>query len=279
MDEQLYLMAVGLSLDEKVEKAIETLRFYERIALGFDPINGYRNGDSYGKDSCVDRALLQMAGCKFIGVHNFTTMDSGELLRWGRKNHPETKELRPKEHMLRRLPKYARGMPTRGLAWCCETYKHASFMNDDGVYVLGIRYAEGASRRGRWRVMTPIKGSRRVCICPILYWTDEDLWRFIERFNVPYSPLYDEDGIDRMGCVGCPKSSKRKQEFRRWPRYEAAWKKACKEWFENWHERPLETGEPRWTKRAGFTKWENLWDWWMEENQPEAEDDCQMGLF
>ena len=35
----------------------------------------------------------------------------------------------------------------------------------------------------------------------------------------------------------------------------------------------------RWYDLCGFTKWEDLWNWWMEENQPEAEDDCQMGLF
>jgi 3'-phosphoadenosine 5'-phosphosulfate sulfotransferase (PAPS reductase)/FAD synthetase len=47
---------------------------------------------------------------------------------------------------------------------------------------------------------------------PLAIWTDEDIWAYIKRFSVPYSPLYDityitEDGhrqcIKRNGCLGC----------------------------------------------------------------------------
>ncbi|KJS23132.1 MAG: hypothetical protein VR72_02900 [Clostridiaceae bacterium BRH_c20a] len=47
---------------------------------------------------------------------------------------------------------------------------------------------------------------------PISIWTDDDIWAYIKRFNVPYSTLYDmgfTDGdgkyhkIKRNGCVGC----------------------------------------------------------------------------
>jgi len=47
---------------------------------------------------------------------------------------------------------------------------------------------------------------------PLGIWTDDDIWEYIRRYDVPYSPLYDityldEDGneqkIARNGCVGC----------------------------------------------------------------------------
>lgn len=47
---------------------------------------------------------------------------------------------------------------------------------------------------------------------PISIWTDDDIWEYIRRFNVPYSSLYDmgykDDNrvfhkIKRNGCMGC----------------------------------------------------------------------------
>ncbi|MDA8212188.1 MAG: phosphoadenosine phosphosulfate reductase family protein [Clostridia bacterium] len=47
---------------------------------------------------------------------------------------------------------------------------------------------------------------------PLSIWTDDDIWAYIKRFNVPYSTLYDmgfkdKDGayhkIKRNGCMGC----------------------------------------------------------------------------
>ena len=47
---------------------------------------------------------------------------------------------------------------------------------------------------------------------PLGIWTDEDIWEYIHRFNVQYSPLYDitytdesgaECNIKRNGCIGC----------------------------------------------------------------------------
>jgi 3'-phosphoadenosine 5'-phosphosulfate sulfotransferase (PAPS reductase)/FAD synthetase len=47
---------------------------------------------------------------------------------------------------------------------------------------------------------------------PLAIWTDEDIWAYIERFQVPYAALYDMKymGVDghyhkvkRNGCLGC----------------------------------------------------------------------------
>lgn len=47
---------------------------------------------------------------------------------------------------------------------------------------------------------------------PLAIWTDEDIWAYIHRFQVPYSSLYDmtfyaqngcQEHIKRNGCLGC----------------------------------------------------------------------------
>ena len=47
---------------------------------------------------------------------------------------------------------------------------------------------------------------------PISIWTDDDIWAYIHRFNVPYATLYDMGWTDkngayhkikRNGCMGC----------------------------------------------------------------------------
>lgn len=49
-------------------------------------------------------------------------------------------------------------------------------------------------------------------VSPMATWTDEDVWEYIRRYDVPYSPLYDvgywdsrgvEHRIQRNGCMGC----------------------------------------------------------------------------
>lgn len=49
-------------------------------------------------------------------------------------------------------------------------------------------------------------------VSPLGIWTDADIWEYIERYGVPYSPLYDMTYVNRKyegcyikrnGCVGC----------------------------------------------------------------------------
>jgi phosphoadenosine phosphosulfate reductase len=38
---------------------------------------------------------------------------------------------------------------------------------------------------------------------PILYWTPDEVWRFIEENSIPVNPAYQKYKIDRIGCVPC----------------------------------------------------------------------------
>jgi len=41
-----------------------------------------------------------------------------------------------------------------------------------------------------------------VKVKPLLFWTDEDIWRYIRENQIPYNPLYDK-GANRIGCMPC----------------------------------------------------------------------------
>ncbi len=84
----------------------------------------------------------------------------------------------------------------------------------DGVF-LGIMASESRRRRfnflqyGEW--YRPQDGTWRCH--PLAIWTDEDVWAYIGRYEVPYAPLYDMGYVDevtgervchkRNGCMFC----------------------------------------------------------------------------
>jgi len=74
-----------------------------------------------------------------------------------------------------------------------------------------MRRLNFATRGYRFQSERPHCGDFFHC-SPIAIWTDDDIWEYIHRYEVPYSPLYDieyedEKGrivkIKRNGCVGC----------------------------------------------------------------------------
>ena len=274
MDEQLYLAGLGLSLPEKVEKAIATFRHYEPEALKFDP-RGYRVGDSFGKDSCALLELCRMAGVKYWAAHSLTTLDAPETIYFGRKYHPKTVIERSPSGMtlLSMLANIKTTLPTRGRRWCCSIYKE---YRNGLVNAFGIRATESNSRRN-WKIWSPHIETKDWTLNPILYWSEDNIWQFLRKNNVPYCSLYDE-GFKRLGCVGCPMSNNRRKEFERWPRYEKAWRKSVAQYWERLHNAKRRDGEYYHCHK--FKSADDLWSWWMEEMPKEDKgDECQMGLF
>lgn len=60
---------------------------------------------------------------------------------------------------------------------------------------------------------------RNVMINPIVDWTDEEVWEFLEHYGCKSNPLYAQ-GYKRVGCVGCPMggSKTQKKEFAAYPK-------------------------------------------------------------
>ena len=75
-----------------------------------------------------------------------------------------------------------------------------------------------------------IHGKESLLISPIIYWTEKDVWEFLnDVVRVPHCSLYDE-GWHRIGCIGCPMSSHKQKmiENKRYPHIKRGWIKAIK---------------------------------------------------
>lgn len=70
-------------------------------------------------------------------------------------------------------------------------------------------------------------GKESLLISPIIYWTEADVWYFLnEVVKVPHCQLYDE-GWHRIGCILCPMASTKqwRKEEARWPHVKRLWLK------------------------------------------------------
>ena len=75
-----------------------------------------------------------------------------------------------------------------------------------------------------------IQGKESLLISPIIHWTEEDVWEFLNKvMEVPHCSLYDE-GWRRLGCIGCPMSSAKQKQIEnvRYPHVRRNWIKAIK---------------------------------------------------
>lgn len=110
-------------------------------------------------------------------------------------------------------------------AGCCDHLKkkpNRKLQKELGVDVLFLGMMAAESRRRKmnfvtngymYRMTHDKIGDDPVYSCnPISIWTDDDIWAYIRKYNVPYASLYDAgwtDGqgvrhtIKRNGCIGC----------------------------------------------------------------------------
>jgi phosphoadenosine phosphosulfate reductase len=257
-------------LAKKVARAVALLQAHV-------PPEGYYLAFSGGKDSCVIKRLAQMAGVKFESWYSKTTIDPPELVQFIRQSHPDVKWKTPAHSMMWQLIQAPQGPPTRKARWCCEEYKEGA--GGSLVVVLGVRAAESARRAASWKEITTDASHKNTrtsnAICPIVHWTDADVWAFIREQQLPYCALYDE-GFKRLGCVGCPLADRR-GEFARWPRIRDNWHRAIVANWAKWHAVPKLKGKPRF--QAKFADGEAFWLWWLNDKTPDPMRDCQTTLL
>ena len=75
-----------------------------------------------------------------------------------------------------------------------------------------------------------ISGKESLLISPIIHWTEQDVWEFLNKvMEVPHCSLYDE-GWRRLGCIVCPMSSAKQKQIEniRYPHVKRNWIKAIK---------------------------------------------------
>ncbi len=288
-------------LRKKMLHSVELLQKAEKIALNYDAENGYYLAFSGGKDSQALFHMTHLAGVKFRGHMNLTSVDPPEVIRFVKRNYPEVELIKPKKSIFQIAIKN-KILPTMRVRWCCAEYKETSGAGK--VTLIGVRKAESTRRAKRNEVeinnhkfsgnldgldeyrqeqkakrarrkskeqgvnitnadeeqtLGCIHGKESLLILPIIYWTEKEVWEFLnDVVRVPHCSLYDE-GWHRIGCIGCPMSSHKQKmiENARYPHVKRNWIKAIK------------------AIRRGVFKREYIW-WdirkdWMP---PEMSEDC-----
>ena len=238
----------------------------------FVPLEGYYFADSYGKDSSVIRALLQISGVKYDAHYSQGGIDPPELVRFGKQYHPDTLIERPQMSIWKGVE--LKGMPRRQARWCCELIKE---QHGGGRRVItGIRWQESPRRKARHMVEVCRTDKTKIFVHPIIDWTAKEVWEFIHHENIPYCSLYDERGINgkplfkRLGCVLCPMESRKQTliELSRFPKLASTWERACYRYWEAGSE-----GTKRWNTA------EDMWQWWLSRKGEPKVNDVQCVMF
>lgn len=216
------------TLKEKVDYSINLLQRGEALALKMDAEHGYYLAFSGGKDSQVVLELAKMAGVKYTAIHNVTTNDDADTIRFIKRFYSEVIMDIPKKSFFKLIEQ--KGLPTRLRRWCCEYYKETK--GTGRVVLTGVRAEESAKRAAyaeaarmtkrkhtryainvdemKERDFACVHGRDKFTIRPILYWTSDDVWSFLKEKGCPINPCYEKSR--RVGCVFCPMAPRREIE-------------------------------------------------------------------
>ena len=91
---------------------------------------------------------------------------------------------------------------------------------------------------------------------PIIDWDDSEVWEFIREYKIPYCNLYDK-GYKCLGCIGCPMSSKQKEEFENYPKYKNLYLLAFQKMLDKRKERNI-------INKSGWETPEEVMNWWLQ---------------
>lgn len=232
-----------MNLDKKIDYSMALLRKAESMALRLDPENGFYLAFSGGKDSQALYHIAQMSGVKFKAHMNLTSVDPPEVIRFVRRQYPDVELIKPKMSIYE-MAKKKHILPTMTLRWCCAEYKE--FSGFGKVTLIGIRKQESTRRAKRnevelynhkfsgtfdqWEeheetMVTCVGGRDKILVSPIIYWTERDVWQFLnDVVKVPHCKLYDE-GYKRIGCILCPMANYKQKlrECERFPHVRHKW--------------------------------------------------------
>lgn len=258
---------------DKMDAAIERLRTAAEMSahLYKKPLLLTYSG---GKDSDVCLELANLAGIPFEVQHSHTTADAPETVRHVRQklhalemegipctiSYPYYKGRRTSMWSL--IPQKLMP-PTRLVRYCCDVLKEQT--GNDRWIITGVRWAEstrrkssrgihealGASKSEGVKLTTDNDDIRKIVeacatknkrvVNPIIDWTDDDVWSFLQDRQVHCNPLYGE--FTRVGCIGFPMAGTRgrQRQFIRWPAYKAMYLCAFEKMLTERRERGLTT--------------------------------------
>lgn len=216
---------MNLFFSEIEQTAIVRIQKFARIAkaMNFDVCLGFFGG----KDSQVCYDLCRRSGIKFTAYFNHS-FESSVTLNFIKRFYPDVVWRRDyKFGFIENIKTNHAGMfPTVERAYCCKDYKHNP-KYVDACSIVGVRKAESPKRAKRTTFEIKNKTIKKrntalfneyfeehcqstgaagiIQLKPIIDWSDDDVWEYIERYNLPVNPEYKLNR--RVGCIVCPKAN------------------------------------------------------------------------
>ena len=237
------------ALQRKINYSVDLLRKAEKLALRYNKDDGFWLAFSGGKDSQALLHVAQLAGVKFKAHFNPTSIDPPELIRFLKREYPQTTIHKIKRTIYDVAIK-KQILPSMRIRWCCAEFKENAGAGN--VTLIGIRKEESARRAKRHEVgvsgnkfngnldefakwqetqlrkkyknlnhdefaidketeVKCISGKDSILVSPIIHWTEQDVWNFLNGMGIPHCELYDK-GYHRIGCILCPMSQRKQKE-------------------------------------------------------------------
>lgn len=209
-------------LKSKIEHSIKLIKSAEKLSLMASE-NGFYLAFSGGKDSQALYHVTELSGVKFHSHMNMTSVDPPAVVRFVKEQYPEVQRHIPEKNFFQLIEK-RRSLPSNVTRYCCEVLKE--HRGEGYVKLIGIRAEESRKRANRREVETSkwkkftfdqfsehqetmvncVDGKDSILVSPILYWTEQNVWEFLNKIGAPHCSLYDK-GRKRIGCVYCPMSN------------------------------------------------------------------------
>lgn len=236
------------------------------LALKYDPDKGFFVGFSGGKDSQALYHMMQLCDVPMHAYFSPTSIDPAENIRFIRKNYPEV-EFTKIDKSIFDVFREMKVLPSMRIRWCCAYFKErggegkvvctgvrkaesARRSKRNEIEVSGRKFSGHMDEFEQWQEkrihkkmknlnqdqfsdakqteVRCINGKDKILLNPIIEWSEEDVWEFLNKVvEVPHCELYDE-GYTRIGCIGCPMATTKNQikQFLRWPHVKEKWIRA-----------------------------------------------------
>jgi len=102
--------------------------------------------------------------------------------------------------------KYGPALWERDPNRCCNIRKLVPLnetLSGAKAWISGLR-REQSETRAHVEFINLDKRFKSIKICPLIYWTWKDVWRYVSKHELPYNPLHDK-GYPSIGCETCTK--------------------------------------------------------------------------
>lgn len=241
------LKLAPLDLRNKIQHSVELICKAEKLALIYDPENGFYNTFSGGKDSQALYYIVKMSGVKFQTHMSLTSVDPADVVRFVKTEYPSVIRHKPQISIYNKAIEIGL-LPTMTKRWCCSEYKEIGGAGK--VNLIGIRREESVKRSKRNEVEVSVKkfsgnieefkkwrneqierkkkrtfknqdefsvkkdnevrcinGKDSIIISPIFDWTQKDIWYFLNNIIKAPHCKLYDEGKTRIGCIMCPMAS------------------------------------------------------------------------